>query len=228
MKVLGQTRFLRTMILMACMIGAMPSQLPTAQTIPSYDPPPPTDPTIRGNKNCSTFAPELLSPVPKRVMTTAAYPTFLFFVPTTTARQVQFVLKGSDRKSIYRQTFALSGQTGILRVVLPNEPNIKELAVGQTYKWEFSIMCDANNRFFDDFVVGKVQRIDLVEAKSSSQLAPSQLSLWERYRAFEYDALIVLDLLRRTNPSDRLIQSEWDAWLVRYKFGDLKGLPAIK
>ncbi len=207
---------------MACAIAAMPSQLLTAQTIPTYDPPPPTDPTIRGN-NCSTFAPDLLSPVSKKAITTAAYPTFLFFVPTTTARQVQFSIRDRDLKSIYRQTFSLSGQTGILRVVLPSAPNIKELAMGQSYKWEFSIICSPEDRGKDDFVVGELQRVTFVDAKS-----PSQLTLWERYRAFEYDALMVLDLLRRSNPKDRLIQSEWELWLVRHKFGDLKGLPAIK
>lgn len=222
MKILSQTRFIRAMVLMACAIAAMPSQSLTAQPIPTYDPPPPTDPTIRGN-NCSTVAPELLSPVSKKVITTDAYPTFLFFVPTTTARQVQFVIKDRDRKSVYRQTFALSGQAGILRVVLPTETNIKELAMGQSYKWEFSIICDPENRRNDDFAVGELQRVALVDAK-----APSKLALWERYRAFEYDALMVLDLLRRTNPRDRLIQSEWESWLVRHKLGDLKGLPAIK
>ena len=222
MKILSQTRFLRTMVLMACAIAAMPSQSLTAQTIPSYDPPPQTEPTIRGN-NCSTVAPELLSPVSKKVITTAAYPTFLFFVPTTTARQVQFSIRDRDRKSIYRQTFSLSGQSGILRVVLPTEPNIKELAMGQSYKWEFSIICDPENRRNDDFVVGELQRVALVDAK-----VPTQLTLWERYRAFEYDALMVLDLLRRNNPKDRLIQSEWEAWLVRHQMGDVKGLPAIK
>ncbi|WP_434683863.1 DUF928 domain-containing protein [Pseudanabaena minima] len=222
MKILSQTRFLRTMVLMACAIAAMPSQSLTAQTIPSYDPPPQTEPTIRGN-NCSTVAPELLSPVSKKVITTAAYPTFLFFVPTTTARQVQFSIRDRDRKSIYRQTFSLSGQSGILRVVLPTEPNIKELAMGQSYKWEFSIICDPRNRRIDDFVVGELQRVALVDAK-----VPTQLTLWERYRAFEYDALMVLDLLRRNNPKDRLIQSEWEAWLVRHQMGDVKGLPAIK
>ncbi len=207
---------------MACAIATMPSQSLTAQTIPTYDPPPPTDPTIRGG-NCSTVAPELLSPVSKKVITTATYPAFLFFVPTTTARQVQFSLRDRDRKSIYRQTFSLSGQPGILRVMLPTETNIKELAVGQSYNWGFSIICDPENRRNDDFVVGELQRVALVDIK-----VPSQSSLWERYRAFEYDALMVLDLLRRNNPSDRLIKSEWEAWLVRHKFGDLKELPAIK
>jgi hypothetical protein len=207
---------------MVCVIGAMPSQSLTAQTIPTFDPPPPTDPTIRGDNNCSTAAPELLSPVSKKVMTTSAYPTFLFFVPTTTARQVQFTISDRDRNPIYLQTFALSGQSGILRVVFPNEPNIKGLAVGQSYKWEFNIICNPENRRSDDFVVGKAQRVALIDAK-----AASQLSLWERYRAFEYDALMVLDLLRRTNPQDRLIQSEWGAQLVRHQMGALKGLPAI-
>ena len=73
----------------------------------------------RGN-NCSAIAPNVLATAyDKPIATTAAYPTFLFFVPTTSASQAQFVLIGSDRKAIYRQTFALAGQSGILRVALP-------------------------------------------------------------------------------------------------------------
>jgi len=211
------------MALMTCVIGAMPSQLITAQTIPSYDPPPPTDPTIRGN-NCSTVAPVLLSPLSKQVSTTAAHPTFLFFVPTTTASQVQFSISDRDRKSIYRQSFALSGKSGIFRLELPTD-RFRELAVGQVYKWEFNIICVADRPVDDDFVVGKLQRVPLsVEAKS----ALSQVSLWERYRAFEYDGLMVLDALRRTNPTEQKIQDEWESWLERHKLGDLKQLPAIE
>ena len=158
----------------------------------------------RGN-NCSSIAPNVLAPESdKLIATTAAYPTFQFLVPTTSASQAEFVLKGSDRKAIYRQTFVLSGQSGILRVALPTDGSISELIVGQSYKWEFNIICNPENRGSDDFVVGKVQRVPLVDAES-----PSQLSLWESYRAFQSDALRVLDLLR-------------------HQMGNLKFLPAIK
>jgi hypothetical protein len=179
----------------------------------------------RGN-NCSSLPPIVLAPTSDKLITTTAdYPTFLFFVPTTTARQLRFSIRerDQDRKSIYRQTFRLSGQSGILRVVLPNETNSQKLAVGQSYKWEFNIVCDPENRGIDDFLVGELKRVALVDAN-----VPSQLTLWERYRAFEYDALMLLDLLRRTNPSNQQIQAEWKSWLVRHNFGDLKGFPAIE
>ena len=94
MKILCQTEFVRTIALMAFLWVALPSKLLTAEDIPSgYGSPPPTVPTIRGD-SCSSLKPNVLSPAFwKQISTTEAYPTFLFFVPPTTARQVQFVFK---------------------------------------------------------------------------------------------------------------------------------------
>jgi len=235
MKTFYQPRLLKLILPIAFLasvmsIGCESPQLQPQSAIPTYDPPPPTDPTIRGNK-CSTLKPNVLSLASdKEITTTAAYPTFLFFVPTTSARQVQFVLKDSNSQTIYRRTYDLSGQSGILRLALPIDGSVSEVAAGKAYKWEFNLICDPDNRKKDDFAVGKLQRLPLSDA-SKSQLG--QASLREqllRYRAdgFEYDTLVVLDALRRANPKDLAIQSEWETWLERYKLGDLKQLPAIK
>jgi hypothetical protein len=164
----------------------------------------------------------LLSPVAdKPITTTSAYPTFLFFVPPTRASQTEFVLSDRDSKPIYRRVYNLlgdlSGKSGILHVALPMDGSISELTVGQTYKLEFSLICEPNRKQ-DDFVVGKVQRVpDIAQPQA----------FWERYRAIEYDGLLLLDAARRTNAKDRSIQSEWEAWLERHKLVDLKDLPAI-
>ncbi len=71
----------------------LPPVTPTIREIPDYGSPPPVIPTIRGD-SCSSLKPNVLSPAFwKQISTTEAYPTFLFFVPPTTARQVQFVFK---------------------------------------------------------------------------------------------------------------------------------------
>ena len=235
MQIICQSGLLRTIALMAFLWGMLPNGSLYAQSqpsnpkrkldIPRQAPTPPTIPTIRRGGNCSTVTPEVLVPTSdKQIATTSTHPTILFFVPTTTARQAQFILKDSDRKSIYRQSFALSGKSGIFRLELPTD-RFGELAVGQVYKWEFNIICVADRPVDDDFVVGKLQRVSLsVESKSPL----SQVSLWERYRAFEYDGLMVLDALRRANSTEQKIQDEWESWLERHKLGDLKQLPAIK
>jgi hypothetical protein len=219
MKNLCQTRFLQAIAFMTFLLVAMPNQRLTAQdlTIPDLPPPPPTDPTIRGN-NCSTFKPQVLSPVAdKPITTTSAYPTFLVFVPPTTASQAEFVLSDRDNNLIYRRIYNLSGKSGILRVTLPTDGSVSELTVGQTYKLEFSLICEASRKR-DDFAVSKVQRLpDIAQPQA----------FWERYRAIEYDGLLLLDAARRANAKDRSLQSEWEAWLVRHKLGDLKELPAI-
>ena len=179
--------------------------------------------------HCSSVSPNVLATAYDRPFsTTAAYPTFLFFVPTTSARQAEFVFKSSDRKVIYRQTFVLAGQSGILRVALPTDGRINELIVGQTYEWEFNIICDRNNSQKDDYVVGGLHRV-LILSNPKYQLPPSLRDrlLFYRVNGFNYDGLIMLDALRRDNPTDSEIQTLWESWLERYKLGDLKRLPAI-
>lgn len=182
----------------------------------------------RGN-NCSSIAPNVLAPVyDKPIATTAVYPTFLFFVPTTSASQAEFVLIGSDRLAIYRQTFALSGQSGILRVALPTDGSIRELAVGQTYKWEFNIICDPDDRGKDDFVVGSLQRVPL--PNDPQERLPISLRdhlLFYSVKGLNYDELVVLDALRREALTDGELQTYWESLLERYNLGDLKRLPAI-
>jgi hypothetical protein len=163
------------------------------------------------------------------IATTTAYPTFLFFVPTTSARQAQFVLRGSDRNKIYRQTFVLSGQSGILRVALPINSSIGELAVGQTYKWEFNIICDPSDRNNDDFVVGSLQRVALPNAHQDRlPISLRDRPSFYRVKGLNYDELVTLDALRREDPTNGEIQTDWESLLDRYKLGDLKRLPAIK
>jgi hypothetical protein len=179
--------------------------------------------------HCSSVDPNVLAPAYDRpISTTAAYPTFLFFVPTTSASQAQFVLIGSDRKAIYRQTFVLAGQSGILRVALPTDGSIGELALGQTYKWEFNIICDPDDRGKDDFVVGALQRVPL--PNDPQERLPISLRdhlLFYSVKGLNYDELMVLDALRREDPTDGEIQTYWESLLERYKLGDLKRLPAI-
>ncbi|MEE3719018.1 DUF928 domain-containing protein [Tumidithrix elongata RA019] len=209
---------------MAFLWVALPSQLLRAQDIPVYDPPPPTDPTIRGG-SCSSVVPNVLSPtLDKRILTTSAYPVLLFSVPTTSARQAEFVLKDSKKETIYRRTYNLAGKSGILRVTLPTDGSINELAVGQSYKWEFNLICEPANREHDDFVVGKLQRV----SSNQCQKPVSQVSLWERYRALEYDGLAIVDAMRRANPTEQRLQVEWESWLERHNLGNLKKLPAIE
>jgi hypothetical protein len=51
--------------------------------------------------------------------------------------------------------------------------------------------------------------------------------LFYSVKGLNYDELMVLDALRREDPTDGEIQTYWESLLERYKLGDLKRLPAI-
>jgi hypothetical protein len=194
---------------------------------------PPTIPTIRRGEHCSALEPQVISPdSSKAISTTNAYPTFLLFVPKTTASEAQFVLKDSNRKVIYDEKFSLSSKkSGIFRLTIPSNRASGELAVGQIYKWEFIIICDPKDRLNnDESIDGKIQRVSISDSTISKLMQGDWQARLASYRSasFEYDALILLDELRRGNPSNRDIIYEWESSLFKYNLGEFKQFPAIE
>lgn len=212
--------------------GILPIELLQAQRtkVPELPSPPKTAPSTRRGDKCSEKDPQaLVLPSDQAISTAAIYPTFLFFIPPNTkASKAEFVLKDDKKQSIYRTTLSLPKQSGILRLTLPNDQSVNKLAINQTYRWEFKTICSAKD---DDnnLALGDLQRLpkpDDFQSQLSQASLQEQLS---RYRSegLEYDALLVLDALRRENPKDTAIQAEWEKVLDKYELGDFKKLPPI-
>ncbi|BAY15517.1 hypothetical protein NIES21_13340 [Anabaenopsis circularis NIES-21] len=144
--------------------------------------------------------------------TTAANPSFLFYVPQTSAPVMELVLSDDQDNVVYQQTLPTPTKAGIVSLNLPEKSDVPSLKVGKTYHWDFSIICDRSDRQLDYIVSGSIQRIapdaalmtELKKVKPEEQAAIYALSgFWE-------DSLAILSELRKSSPNDLTIKNDWE------------------
>ncbi len=158
-------------------------------------------------------------------VTTATYPTLLFYVPEmVSANRVEFVLRDSHDELIYETTYQL-GQEGGLVSMETAGANLPPLTLNEDYQWYFSVIPDADDRANDVVVEGRIRRVEQsawfaqqqVAATVRDQLAIApplrkarllyqQANLW-------HDAALILDELRQREPDNPAITAEWNQLL---------------
>jgi hypothetical protein len=148
-------------------------------------------------------------------LTTEKYPTLFWFVPPTPARTAEFVLNNEKKQEVYKTTFAITGSPGVVSVTLPASATLPPLEVNKNYFWTFSLICNPSDPSAVDFVQGWVQRVAL-----SSDLGNQLFKATPRDRPAIYaragiwnDTLKSLSELRRANPRDRALTTDWETLL---------------
>ncbi|RMH75191.1 MAG: DUF928 domain-containing protein [Cyanobacteria bacterium J007] len=143
--------------------------------------------------------------------TLSTSPEFFIYLPETSARQVEFVLKDEDEFDLYRTIFEISGESGIAIVWLPEIP---EIVVNKNYHWYFSLICNPNNLRKNVEIDGWVQRLDLDPTlenqldrlERSDSIARSNLyaeaGIW-------HEAIATLARLYLENPDNPAVVREW-------------------
>jgi len=148
-------------------------------------------------------------------LTAEKYPTFFWFVPPTPARTAEFVLNNEKKQEVYKTTFAITGSPGVISVTLPAKATLPPLELNKNYSWTFSLICNPADPSAVDFVQGWVQRVALSPevdqqlAKAASRDRPAiyaAAGIWN-------DTLKSLSDLRRANPRDRTLTSDWETLL---------------
>lgn len=193
------------------------------QLAQSNPPPPPTNPGSssaggrRNPSNCpqdvgaATPSPLLtaLSPTTKPGLTVAERPTFLVYVPKTSAKNAEFSLRSRLGQGVYRTMIALTNTPALINITLPAQA--KPLEIDKPYTWSFAIICNPNDRLDDRFATGMIQRLELDPARlrQIQQASPrEQVALYQQADAW-YDALALLFQLKRSQPKDSTISTAW-------------------
>ncbi|MDY7024008.1 MAG: DUF928 domain-containing protein, partial [Cyanobacteriota bacterium] len=115
------------------------------------------------NQVCTTGDIPLTALTPNEAeaeMTVSAHPDFFIFVPENTAEQAEFVIVDEDGDEVYLKTFGLSNEAGVVQVSLPKTT---ALEVGQTYEWQFVVLCNPDDPSQAEFVEGEILRTELGE-----------------------------------------------------------------
>lgn len=162
--------------------------------------------------------------------TTAEYPTVFWYMPRMSdidaygkpgaapAPEMEFTLRDANDQKIYSAKYPLTkytdgsvGAPGIMSLTLASPYALK---VGQAYKWQLKVTCDATSPDNSDnqTVEGDLKRVaqdpnlELRAQKASPEeriMLYTQANLW-------YDMLPNLVALRRDRPNDPTLTEAWN------------------
>ncbi|MEG3894989.1 MULTISPECIES: DUF928 domain-containing protein [unclassified Microcoleus] len=191
----------------------------------------PRGPVVRGGCGSSSqLGLKALVPTNKRGRTVSDYPTFLFYLPQTGAELAEFTLEEDESgKQIYKQDLTISNLSGVIGVSIPANQNVPPLEVGKTYTWNFTVICDSQDRSSDQMETGIVRRVEL-SADIRSQLEkadPRQKTFIYAQNGIWQDALSTLVAARRANPNDAELVADWKILLDSVKLGEIAAEPIV-
>lgn len=156
--------------------------------------------------------PLLPSPSTKLQLTASAHPTFLVYVPRTSAKAMEFVLfADNSEKEIYQTTLNLTGTPGIVSISVPS--TTPALEMGKDYRWIVTMACPSQSEESapeDPYVQGLVRRIQSDSSLSQLDKAKplDRVALYAK-SGFWYEAVANLAALRKAQPSDPEVASAW-------------------
>lgn len=212
-------------------LASLPSKARSHPNSPNYSshnhrqinaqlPPPPKNPdqTTGGGTRDGGRCPQdamtsqpltALSPVTKSGLTVAEHPTFLAYVPQTAAQTAEFSLFDQNNQGIYQTTFALTNTPGIVSFSLP--PKAPPLEIGKDYTWSLAMICNPKNRLQDQFVRGRIRRIQLDSALMNQieKATPKERVSLYRSAGVWYEAILTLFDLQRSQPNDPSVSAAW-------------------
>lgn len=157
----------------------------------------------------------LLIPGDKSGLTIAARPQFFVYVPSTPAKEAEFLLRDANGDYEYRARYTLPKTGGIVKIELPDSQT--PLEVGKDYEWMFAIICDADSRDRDIVDVGAIKLTELSPTQKSQLDQAEPLKRAELYAEYGiwHDAVATLATLQCSNPNNQslatwtqLLQSE--------------------
>ncbi|MBD2436781.1 DUF928 domain-containing protein [Nostoc sp. FACHB-110] len=140
-------------------------------------------------------------------LTTVADPTLLFYLPQTSAPELELTVQNANEQEVYKQKYKPSNKSGIISLRLP----VNTLAVNQQYKWKFSVICNPANQSQNKFVAGVIQRI-LPNPELARKLP--KVTKQERVALYAaaglwHDTIATLAQIRYLTPNNPEIVSAW-------------------
>jgi hypothetical protein len=153
-----------------------------------------------------------LTPATTLGLTTSGHPTLFWYVPATNAQTAEILVRDLQENEIYHSVVPVP-PSGIVSFTWPETG--AALEVGKTYEWFFSLICQPDDRTQDVFISAGIQRVE-VPAELATQL--QQASLRDRSHLYAtngiwHDTFAILLELRRSQPNDATLISDWEELL---------------
>ena len=157
--------------------------------------------------------------------TAAAYPTVFWYMPKSSASEVQFVIQDAQQQEIYSARYTLAkssdgsvvGSPGIMSLSVPAFANVSPLEIGQAYRWSVGLMCppdSSGESKIDDFEGGIVRvKPDPTLAQRIQQATPQDRVALYANAGLWYETVATLVELRRDRPNDNELTQAWNQLL---------------
>ncbi|MGQ4646538.1 DUF928 domain-containing protein [Lyngbya aestuarii] len=179
-------------------------------------------------------SPVALVPASGMGQTIAEYPTIFWYMPSTSASAVEFVLKESNDQEIYSTKYSLVNSNGsisttpsIRSLTLPSSANLSPLKINQEYQWQLALVCDPLDRGADILISGRIKRVKpdpLLAIRFSRATLQERLTLYADARLW-YETLGTLVDLRRNQPNDPNLAAAWKKLLDSAKIDKISQDP---
>ncbi|WP_392532533.1 DUF928 domain-containing protein [Nostoc sp. C117] len=143
-------------------------------------------------------------------LTSAEHPTFLVYLPQTSAKQLILSFMEEDNQ-LYSQTFIpIQGKPGIVSIKSAN--NSPSLKVGKTYKWALVLVCGEKASPNDPVVTSWVRRVPLAQPQSHHKASLEQANTYSQ-QGIWYDAVLALAQIKNAQPDNQAIADIWADFL---------------
>lgn len=96
-------------------------------------------------------------------------------------------------------------------MTLPANVGLPPLEIGKNYNWTLKIICDSVNSDYTPFVEGWVQRVEQTQSLKTalSRAKPADFPSIYGSAGLWNDMLTALANLRRANPGDKKLKTDW-------------------
>ena len=159
--------------------------------------------------------------------TLTAKPTFLVYVPASSAETAVFSLKDEAGNQVSQVTLPIAGTAGVLMINLP--ASAPALEVGKNYQWFLALKIDGSLSPSTPYVDGWIRRI-----QPSPELAAALRQTDELKRATVlgqngvwYDCVATLAGLRVQQPDRSALQQSWSELLASVDLQQIGQAPIL-
>lgn len=169
-----------------------------------------------------------LMPVNQEGLTVTERPTFLVYVPETSAKQVFFRLVDESKTYQYQKKIALPGKGGIVSFKLPEDA--PALEVGKNYQWTFILIGEQGLRPDSPGVQGEIRRVELNPALNSQlqQVSPLERAALYGKEGIWYETVGTLAELVRSQPMDKDLAETWQQLLSSVGLEAIAAQPLVQ
>ncbi len=173
-------------------------------------------------------------PTSDQGLTVSGHPTFLAYLPPTSAVQARFIIQDDNNPDLVTQIYetifnlpkSLTETGGLVPIKMPE--NLPELEIGKTYTYYATLICSPGDAGGINYDLGFVTRIEMPEnialLQEDQDLSPEE-TLWKQAMLYAesgiwLDTVNSLVTLMEYEPNNKVLENQWMS-LMRSDFVDL-------